>query len=429
MAIFPLDRLFVLRVVIKRVMSTAREAEAVVAVTGLGAVTALGEDTASSWKSVLEGLDGRRPVDLFETEGCRCRSAAQAAIPDILTLTSKEIQRLPRTSRFAIPAAREALAQAGLLLPNGQAKLPQIPLCLATTEGGMEFGERFLEEILAGRKGHLHWVGRYQPEQQAIDLQRCLGLCGRSVVVANSCSSGADALGYAAQLIWTGEASCVLAGGFEALAETVFVGFDSLRILTTERCAPFDRGRSGLLLGEGAAFLVLESLEHALARRARPLCRLTGYGQATDLYHLTQPSPDGRALCQAMESALTQAKVSPEAVGYLNAHGTGTALNDEAEAHAYSRFFGAGWKSPRMSSTKAIIGHTLGAAGAIEAVFSVLALSTGRLPPQWNSPDPLPEVERALVRPLEPPFPLDHTMSVNVGFGGTNAALLFSRHD
>ncbi len=293
----------------------------------------------------------------------------------------------------------------------------------------MEFGERFLAEILAGRKGHLRWVGRYQPEQQALDLQRCFELCGHSVVIANSCSSGADALGYAAQLIWSGEAACVLAGGFEALTETVFVGFDSLRILTTERCAPFDRGRSGLLLGEGAGFLVLESLEHALSRRTRPFCLLTGYGQATDLCHLTQPSPDGGALCQAMESALAQAKLSSEAVGYLNAHGTGTALNDEAEARAYSRFFGAGWQTPRMSSTKATIGHALGAAGAIEAVFSVLALSTGRLPPQWNSPDPLPEVEQALARPLEAPRPLDHTMSVNVGFGGSNAALLFSRYD
>ncbi|MDD4933065.1 MAG: beta-ketoacyl-[acyl-carrier-protein] synthase family protein [Methylacidiphilaceae bacterium] len=410
-------------------MISKRGAKPAVAVTGMGAVTALGGDAFSSWKRVLEGSDGTRPVDLFETEGCRCRSAAQAAIPLLPSRTSAELRRLPRTSRFAIPAAWEALAQADLLIANGQAKLPQIPLCLATTEGGMEFGERFLEEILAGRKGRLRWVGRYQPEQQAIDLQRCFGLCGRSVVIANSCSSGADALGYAAQLIWSGEAACVLAGGFEALAETVFVGFDSLRILTTERCAPFDRGRSGLLLGEGAGFLVLESLEHALSRRARPLCLLTGYGQATDRYHLTQPSPDGGALCQAMESALAQAKLPREAVGYLNAHGTGTSLNDEAEARAYSRFFGAGWQTPRMSSTKAMIGHALGAAGAIEAVFSVLALSTGQLPPQWNTPDPLPEVEQALVRPLESSRPLNHTMSVNVGFGGSNAALLFSRYD
>ncbi|MGD9896150.1 MAG: beta-ketoacyl synthase N-terminal-like domain-containing protein, partial [Candidatus Methylacidiphilaceae bacterium] len=318
-------------------MASKREARPIVAVTGMGAVTALGGDVPSSWERVLEGPDGARSIDLFETEGCRCHSAAQAELPSLPSLAPREIRRLPRASRFAIPAAQEALAQADLLTSERQAKLPQIPLCLATTEGGMEFGERFLQEICRGRRGHLHWVGRYQPQQQAIDLQRRLGLFGRSVVIANSCSSGADALGYAAQLIWAGEAGCVLAGGFEALAETVFVGFDSLRILTTDRCAPFDRGRSGLLLGEGAAFLVLESLEHALARCAHPLCLLTGYGHATDLFHLTQPSSDGSALCQAMESALAQARLAREAIGYLNAHGTGTSLNDEAEAHAYSR--------------------------------------------------------------------------------------------
>ncbi|CAB4243466.1 3-oxoacyl-[acyl-carrier-protein] synthase II [Methylacidimicrobium sp. AP8] len=389
-------------------------------------VTALGEDVSSSCDGLLEGKDGARAVDLFDTEGCRCRSAAQACLPSLPSHTSR---KLPRASRLAIPAAREALAQADLLTSDGRVRLPQIPLCLATTEGAMEFGERFLGELLAGRRGRLRWVGRYQPQQQAVDLQRAFGLCGRSLVIANSCSSGTDALGHAAQMIWSGEADCVLAGGFEALAETVFVGFDSLRILTAGRCAPFDQRRSGLLLGEGAAFLVLESLEHASSRRARPLCLLSGYGQATDLYHLTQPAPDGTALCRAIEAALLSAKVDPGEIGYLNAHGTGTCLNDESEARAYSRLFGIGWRIPRMSSVKAIIGHTLGAAGAIEAVFSIFALRTGRLPPQWNTVSPLAEVEQALVRPQEPLQPLTHVMSVNAGFGGTNAALVFTRHD
>ncbi len=401
----------------------------VVAVTGIGLVTALGTDAASSWERVLTGMEGRRLVDLFETEGCRCRSAAQAALPPLPAPNLKALRRLPRASRLAIPAAWEALAQADLLTADRRSKLPHLPLCLATTEGGMEFGERFLEELLAGRRGHLHWVGRYQPQQQAIDLQRFLDLHGRSVVIANSCSSGADALGHAARLIWSGEASCVLAGGFEALAETVFVGFDSLRILTTGSCSPFDRRRDGLLLGEGAGFLVLEALEHALSRNTRPLGLLTGYGQATDLHHLTQPAPDGDALCRAIESALAGAQVDPEAIGYLNAHGTGTSLNDESEARAYARFFGEGWRTPRLSSTKALTGHTLGAAGAIEAALTLLALRTGRLPPQWNSSEPLPEVERAMVQPRDSSGPIEHAMSVNVGFGGSNAALLFSRYD
>jgi 3-oxoacyl-[acyl-carrier-protein] synthase II len=269
-------------------------------------------------------------------------------------------------------------------------------------------------------------VLRYLPQHQAADLQQFLGLEGPSYVLANACASGANALGHGADLIRAGEAGCVLAGGFEALTELIFDGFDSLQATTTDKCRPFDVNRSGLLLGEGAAFFVLESEEHAAARGATPLCRLSGYGHTTDFFHLTQPQPEGKALTEAMTRAATQAGVTPDQIGYVNAHGTATPLNDGAEAAAYRAFFGGAFPGVRVSSTKAAIGHSLGAAGSVEALFAIQALRTGQLPPQLNVRAPLPEMEGILAR-LGETRPLSHVLSVNLGFGGSNAALLFSR--
>ena len=244
--------------------------------------------------------------------------------------------------------------------------------------------------------------------------------------MANACASGANSLGHAAELIACGAEECVLAGGFEALCELVFVGFDCLQASTTEQCRPFDLRRSGLLLGEGAGFLVLESVDHAKNRGARPLAYLTGYGHSTDFFHLTQPQPEGRALLGVMTESAAQAGVQPAEIGYFNAHGTATPINDAAEAKAYAGFLGESLPQVRISSTKSAIGHTLGAAGSIEALFALQALLTGQLPPQLNLQEPIPEIAPALVSPSEPPRQLHHAMSVNLGFGGSNAALLFS---
>jgi 3-oxoacyl-[acyl-carrier-protein] synthase II len=216
----------------------------------------------------------------------------------------------------------------------------------------------------------------------------------------------------------------VLAGGYEALSELVFAGFDGLQSLAPEACRPFDRGRRGLTLGEGAAFLVLENADRARARGAKVLGYLAGYGQTTDTHHLTQPAPDGAPLERAMRRALEQGRIKASQVGYVNAHGTGTPFNDGAEAQAFHRVFGAG--QTKLSSTKAALGHTLGAAGAIEAVLCLLALQSGQLPPQINLLDPEPLVAAALVG-LGEKADLSAAMSVNLGFGGSNAAVLFTR--
>ncbi len=399
-----------------------------VVVTGLGAVTPLGGDFYSSWEGLIAGRDAQAPFDLFDTAGCRCHHAASAELPPLPDLSARAIRRLPRASRLAIPAAREALASAGLLAADGKSLLRNLPFSVSTTAGGMVFGEDFLRQVLARNRSRLFSrVSRYLPQQQVLDLQLALGFAGHSVIIANACASGANAIGHAADLISIGAADCVLAGGFEALTELVYVGFDCLQATSTDRCRPFDLNRTGLLLGEAAAFMVLESVEHAQRRGATPLCHLTGYGHTTDFFHLTQPKPDGAALVEVMRAAAGQAGIVPAQIGYINAHGTATPVNDGVEALAYSAFLESGLGSTRISSTKAAIGHTLGAAGAIEALFAIEALRSGRLPPQLNLQTPIPEIASALVGEKESAGDMQHVMSVNLGFGGSNAALVFSR--
>jgi 3-oxoacyl-[acyl-carrier-protein] synthase II len=397
-------------------------------VTGLGAVTPLGEDFSSSWDALIAGRDAQGPLDLFDTTGCRCHFAASASVPPLPGFAAKALRRLSRTSRLAIPAAREALAQAGLLDAEGCSTFRVLPISVSTTSGGMAFGEDFVRRVLERKRGHLFsQVSRYLPQQQVLDIQQALGFSGHSVVIANACASGANSIGHAADMIAAGAADCVLAGGFEALTELVFVGFDCLQASTTERCRPFDLNRSGLMIGEAAAFLVLESEEHAQNRGATLLCELTGYGHTTDFFHLTQPQPEGAALIKVMRAAASQAKITPAQIGYVNAHGTATPVNDGVEAKAYGAFFGGTLGSTRISSTKAAIGHTLGAAGAIEALFAIQAMRSGKLPRQINLQNPIPEIAPALVGAGESSNGIQHVMSVNLGFGGSNAALIFSR--
>jgi len=401
-----------------------------IVVTGLGAVTPLGVDLPMSWKALLAGRDADAPLELFDTAGYRCHRAASAMLPPLPNVSGKKMSRLSRASRLAIPAARAALAQAGLLDTTGKSTCPLIPLSVSTTAGGMAFGETFLRNVLARNRAHLlSQVSRYLPHEQVLNLQQTIGFEGPSVILANACASGANAIGHAADLISVGDADYVLTGGFEALTELVFGGFDCLQATSVDRCRPFDLHRSGLLLGEAAAFLVLESEEHALGRGAKPICELTGYGHTTDFFHLTQPQPEGKALLEAMQRATTQARINPAQVGYINAHGTATPVNDGTEAQAYLSFLGESLGQTRISSTKAAIGHTLGAAGAIEALFAIQALMTRRLPPQINLQTPIPEIAHALVGAEETCSHLRHVMSVNLGFGGSNAALVFSTYE
>ncbi|HEY8964886.1 MAG TPA: beta-ketoacyl-[acyl-carrier-protein] synthase family protein [Candidatus Methylacidiphilales bacterium] len=389
-----------------------------VVVTGIGVAGPLGLGAVPSWKALLAGERSRRPVDLFETEGCRCREAAQVPLP----APERRERRLSRASRLALAAAAEALSQAAL--PRGAAGA--MPLALSTTGGAMEWGEAFVRRATAGGRTRLFApVARYQPQQQVLDLRAAFGLGGPATVFGNACASGANAVGHGLDLIRCGQADVVLAGGWEALTELIFMGFDCLQSLSLTECRPFDAGRDGLQLGEGAAFLVLESAPHARARGAAILGTVLGYGQAFDPHHLTAPAPDGAALVAALRMALADAGAAPEEVAYVNAHGTATPMNDGAEAASYAAAFGAALPEIALGSTKAAVGHALGAAGTVEAVFALLAARDRVAPPQLHTRDPLPEVAASLARCGKPLPEGKAVVSANLGFGGSNAALVF----
>ena len=388
-----------------------------VVVTGMGAVCPLGLQLAPIWEALVEGRRVRHEISLFETAGCRCRFGAQVALPEI----TKAERRLSRASRLALRAAEEALEQAQVY---GSARR-DIHISVSTNGGAMEWGEAFVREVEKSRRSiKISHVSRYQPQQQVLDLQRGLGLTGTFTIMANACASSANSIGHGYDLIRSGLAEIVLVGGYEALTELIFVGFDCLQALSPDECRPFDCERNGLMLGEGAAFMVLESDSHARRRKAPVLGRILGYGHATDLHHLTQPAPDGLALIQAMRAGLQTASLSLESIAYINAHGTATPTNDGVEAGAYAQLFGSHLPGLRVSSTKAAIGHTLGAAGALEAVFALCASKTGNLPPQLGVTHALPEIASSLVRARETIAIGLPVMSTNLGFGGCNAALI-----
>lgn len=392
-----------------------------IVVTGMGCVTPLGSDLGETWERLVRGENGFREVTLFASDGYRTRLAGECPLPPLSPALAEKF-RPPRASRLLIPAATEALRMAGLSAFDG------LPLSFSSTAGGMEFGQDFLREITTSRRVLFRRIARYHPQQQLLDLQEALGFqSGPTFLVANSCASGANAVGHAADWLQAGRGEVALAGGFEALCELVFAGFDCLQAQTTTQCRPFDEGRSGLLLGEAAACLVLETEAHAARRGATPLARLAGYGHSTDNHHLTQPAPNGTALVRALRAACAHAGLSPAEIDYVNAHGTATPANDPAEHHAYAEVFGPALAEghPQIRSTKAAIGHTLGAAGAVEALLAIQSLRTGQLPPQLGVERPLAGLEHALTGRL-PAAGARYVASTNLGFGGSNAALIFA---
>jgi 3-oxoacyl-[acyl-carrier-protein] synthase II len=242
-------------------------------------------------------------------------------------------------------------------------------------------------------------------------------------VIANACASGTNAIGHAFEGIRSGRYDRILAGGYDALSELVFVGFDSLQAATSEKCRPFDGERSGMVLGEGAALVALENFEMAQARGAEILAEISGYGISTDNHHLTQPHPSGIGPRQAMERALRSAGLAPGMIGYVNAHGTATPFNDAAEGKAMAELFG---RIP-VSSTKGMMGHSLGAAGAIEAVFTILALREGFLPPNINFRAGDAGLDLDIVANQARPARPAAALSNSFGFGGTNASIVIQR--
>jgi 3-oxoacyl-[acyl-carrier-protein] synthase II len=330
---------------------------------------------------------------------------------------------MDRASKLLLHAAHEAWEQ------SGWAQSENLPLVLGTTGGGMSLGEAVYRQAIKpphSRRGQATRVIHYQPQRQAMDLAEALGFRGPVTIIANACASGANAVGHAWELLRGGQAQQVLAGGYEGLSQLIFSGFDSLHALSPTECRPFDAQRNGLALGEGAAVLALETLDSANQRQAEILGEIVGYGAVTDGHHLTQPQPQGDAAFAAMTAACASAGICPDQIGYVNAHGTGTPLNDSAEAAALNRWAGARAKTLPVSSTKSSVGHLLGAAGAVEVVICLMALSGRWLPPTSTLRTPDPACAFPILRtPTE--AKVEYALTNSFGFGGANASLILRR--
>ena len=387
-----------------------------VAVVAAGSVSPLGIGLPATLDSLLAARDCVRAVRQFNVERCRCKTAAQ--VPEDALCSGpadRGSKRLHPASVMMIRALREAL-------DLDKTFRPELTV-IGTTSGGMSFGERYYRG-LSGKKRLREspkWISNYPPQKPVIDALEAFGISSPCQVIANACASGTNAIGHAFQCIRSGHNQRVLAGGYDALCELVFVGFDALQAATSDKCRPFDSDRTGMVLGEGAAVMALEEWDSAEARGANILAEITGYGISTDNHHLTQPDPSGVGPRAAMQAALDSARITPQQIDYINAHGTATRFNDAAEGKAIADLFPP---DVPVSSTKSMMGHSLGAAGAIEAIVCLLAMQHDFLPPNINFIRPDPDLNLNIVANEARPQKVRTALSNSFGFGGTNASII-----
>ena len=397
-----------------------------VVVTGAGIVSPLGIGWQRNAEGFRAGRTAFRPVSLFDVSRQRVRTAAEVTLPAALPstqLTPRQAKRMDRAGAMLVLAGQEAWVQ------SGWEPAEDLPLVLGTTAGGMSLGEIYFRAAVQTPHRRRQQPTRalyYQAQTQARTLADALGFSGPITIISNACASGANAIGHAWRLVNSGRAERVLAGGYDALCQMVFSGFDSLQALSPTACRPFDARRDGLALGEGAALLALETLDSARRRGAAILAEVAAYGTTIDPYHLTQPQPQGDGAVAAMTLACESARLGPAEIDYVNAHGTGTLLNDSAEAAAINRWAGPRAASLPVSSTKASIGHLLGAAGAVEAVVCLMCLREQWLPPETALETPDPVCNFPLVRQPQDAR-LNVVLSNSFGFGGVNATLILRR--
>ena len=387
-----------------------------VAVVAAGVVSPLGFGLTETLDSLRKSRDCVSPVARFSVAQCRCKTAGQVSDDRLLAGRGEapRSRRLHRASHMMIQALKEVLAQE----PRFEPELTVI----GTTSGGMSYGEHYYRSLR--QAGDLRraptWIANYPAQKPVIDAQVAFGISAPCEVIANACASGTNAIGHAFECVRSGRYQRVLAGGYDALSELVFTGFDSLQASTPEKCRPFDRQRTGMVLGEGAAVLALENLASAQQHGAPVLAEIIGYGISTDNFHITQPDPTGIGARQAMKQALESARVSAKEIDYINAHGTATLFNDAAEGKAINELF----SGVPVSSTKGMMGHSLGAAGAIEAVICLLALQHQFLPPNINFGALDDHLDLNIVANKARPAVLRTALSNSFGFGGTNASIL-----
>src|SRR5690242_20673482 len=404
-----------------------------VAVTGIGAVTPIGNDAKSTWEAAVAGRSGIDWIRSFDTDGLPVRVAAEVKEFDPSGVASpKEVRKLERNVLLALGAAREAIGDAAL---NGF-EPTRVGIVFGTAIGGV-MGILEQDDTLRERgpeRVSPNFLPNVLVDSVSGQLAISLGIKGPNYAVVSACATGSHAVGEAAEMIRRGAADAVLAGGTEAcIVPLILAGFTAMRGLAAEdvdpprASRPFDATRAGFVMGEGACVLVLEDLEAAQARGARVYAEVLGYGGSNDAHHMAQPEPEAKGVAEMMRNALRRANVEPMRVGYINAHGTSTPLGDAAETKAIKDVFGDHAYELAVSSTKSMMGHCFGAAGAIEAMMCVLALHEGKLPPTINYEHPDPVCDLDYVPNEAREAQVEVALSNAMGLGGHNACVLLGR--
>lgn len=406
-----------------------------VVVTGMGAVTPLGLDLSSTWQAILQGKSGVQPITLFDASEYPVRIAAEVkGFDPTKYIEPKEVKKMDRFIHFAIAATEMAIEDAGI--DFNSVDRDRVGVVIGSGMGGLPMIEYYHKVLLerGWKRVSPFFIPMVIVNLAAGQVSIRYGIRGPNLSVTTACATGNHAIGEAFRIIQYGDADIVIAGGSEAVITPMAIaGFSIMRALSTrndepERASrPFDRDRDGFVMGEGAGILILEELEHALRRGAKIYAEVAGYGMSSDAYHITSPAPEGQGGALSMKRALIDSGLAPEDIDYINAHGTSTKQGDELETAAIKSVFGEHAYRLCVSSTKSMTGHLLGAAGGVEAIFTILSIYEDIIPPTINLDNPDSDCDLDYVPYRAKKRVVRAAMTNSFGFGGTNASLVFKK--
>ncbi len=407
-----------------------------VVVTGIGAITPLGLDMPATWANLLRGQSGVDRITLFDASNYETRIAGEVkGFDPTVYIDRKNVRRMDRFAHFAVAASMQALQQSGLkVTPENQ---DSIGIIIGSGIGGLTTLYEQTKVLLEKGPDRISpFLGPMMiADMAAAQVSIALGIKGPNMCVTSACSSGSDAIGAAYELVKHGEIQAALTGGAEAIVNPIGIAaFSALKAISTRNDAPqqasrpFDAGRDGFIISEGAGILMLENLDYARRRGAPILAEIIGYGASGDAFHVTQPLENGEGAARAMQTALKKAGITPEEVDYINAHGTSTQLNDKMETKAIKTVFGARAGQVPVSSVKSMLGHLIGAAGAVESGVCIYAIREGIVPPTINLTTPDPECDLDYVPNAARRVRVTTALKNSFGFGGHNSALIFRRY-
>jgi 3-oxoacyl-[acyl-carrier-protein] synthase II len=395
-----------------------------VAITGIGVFCSIGKNVEEFCQSLKDGQTGIGQVTLFDTSKYPCKIGAE--IKDYRAekfFEKKELKKISRADQFALIASEEAVKASGINSYSPE----EVGVCLGAGAGGMFEAETYHREILLKGKSRPSLIWPFIPSFTTDRVAERFGFSGPKFTMTTACSSSSTAIGYGADLIRSGKSKAVLCGGSEALSELTFGGFNSLKVMDPSPCKPFDQKRAGMSLGEGAGVLILEDLDEAMKRGAKIYAEFLGYGIGGEAYHITAPEPTGIREARIMKEAMEEGEIVPSDIDYINAHGTGTPLNDKVETLSIKNVFREGAYSIPISSIKSMVGHCLGSAGAIEAVASILSIVHGFVPPTVNHKERDEDCDLDYVTEKARDMKVEVVLSNSFAFGGNCTTLVFGK--